>query len=271
MIYAQDALLVLCRFDKATDQLAMLRCSKSTEKVNQDNVNILSPLYTIQVKPILSCPTIPRSEIDDIIRDAHMNDRVEKEMLSKAMEVKGVVEPHALYAGGAQPAGGGGAASGGGGGARRGGRHNDGQQQQHSRNQHRQPTKSGGGGAGAAPEGVTAPQWRWDDSGAMPCGTGGQVPAMGWVPSDPPPEALPPMPPPPVTNLIGWGPPSTGWCAEVAQRALFPVQPTRSLYCRVCGRPRAYEMSRSLLIVLRAALRCLTLVPDVSRCVSLYL
>lgn len=55
--------------------------------------------------------------MDEIILVAHMNDKVEKEIPvpSKAMgEKEEVVNPIALYAGGAQDAGGGGAGSGGG-------------------------------------------------------------------------------------------------------------------------------------------------------------
>ena len=59
-------------------------------------------------------------------------------------------------------------------------------------------SRTGGGKGGATPEGVTGPQWRWDatackyrwdDSGPNPFGRGGQVPAMSWVPTDPPPGA----------------------------------------------------------------------------------
>ncbi|CAM9330932.1 unnamed protein product, partial [Laminaria digitata] len=122
MVEDEDPLLFLGRVDKAANQLAMLGCSKSIEEVNQHIVNNLSSLFMIQSKSILSRPNIPRAEIDEIIRDAYLHDKVEKEMLSKAMAVKGAVDPHALCAGGAQPADGGGAGSGGGGRHRTGGR-----------------------------------------------------------------------------------------------------------------------------------------------------
>ena len=83
------------------------RCSV-VEEVNRHIVSNLSSLYTIQSKSILSRPSIPRSEIDEIIRDAYVNDNLEREMVTKALGVKGGVDQHALYAGAVQPAGGGG-------------------------------------------------------------------------------------------------------------------------------------------------------------------
>ena len=52
-------------------------------------------MYTIQTKSILPLRNIPRSEIDEISRDVHLNDKVGK--LNKAMAVKAEVDPHALY------------------------------------------------------------------------------------------------------------------------------------------------------------------------------
>ena len=91
----------------------MQGCGKGVEEVNRHVVTNLSSLYTIQCKSIISRPSIPRSEIDEIIRDAYANDKVDKEMVSKALGLQGVVDQHALYGGGAQPAGGGGAGPGG--------------------------------------------------------------------------------------------------------------------------------------------------------------
>ena len=106
MAEGENLLVFLGRVDKAADELAMLCCSKSVEDVNRHIVNNLSSLYTIQSKSILSRPSVPRSEIDEIIRGAYVNDKVEMEMVTKALGVKGAVDPHALYAGAAQPAGG---------------------------------------------------------------------------------------------------------------------------------------------------------------------
>ena len=49
---------------------------------------------------------IPPFEIFETIRDEYANDKVEKEMVSEALGVQGVVDLHTLYAGGTQPAGG---------------------------------------------------------------------------------------------------------------------------------------------------------------------
>ena len=68
--------------------------------MNRHIVNNISSLYTIQSKSIISRPSIPRSEIDEIIRDAYViNDNLEKEMVTMALGVKLGVDPHALYAG----------------------------------------------------------------------------------------------------------------------------------------------------------------------------
>ena len=76
----ENPLVFLGMVDKAADELAMSGCRKSMEEVNRHIVNNLSSLYTIQSKSILSRPSIPRSEIDEIIRDAYVNDKLEREM-----------------------------------------------------------------------------------------------------------------------------------------------------------------------------------------------
>ena len=128
--------MFLGRVDQAAEQLAMLGCGKSVEEVNGHIVNNLSSLYNIQSKPILSRPAIPRSEIDEIIREAYANYKVEKDMVTKALAVKGVRDPHALYAELRSLPGG--AGSGGGGRNRRGGRLKGGQQQQQQQPQQQQ-------------------------------------------------------------------------------------------------------------------------------------
>ena len=72
----KDPLVFLGRDDKAADYWAILSCGKSVEEVNRHIVNNLSSLYTIQSKSIISRPSIPRSEIDEIIRDAYVNDKL---------------------------------------------------------------------------------------------------------------------------------------------------------------------------------------------------
>ena len=143
MAEGDNPLVFLGRVDKAADELATSGSSKIVEEVNRHIVNNLSSLYTIQSKSILSRPFIPRSEIDETIRDAYVNDKVEREMVTKALGVKGSLDPHALYDGAAQPAGGGGAGSGGGGGKnKRGGRFKGKQQQQQQQQLRYSPSSS---------------------------------------------------------------------------------------------------------------------------------
>ena len=95
----EDPLVFLVGVDKAADELTMLGCGEIVEEVDRHIVTNLSSSYTIQSKSILSRPSIPRSEIDEIIRDAYVNDKLEKEMVTQALGVKVGVDPHALYAG----------------------------------------------------------------------------------------------------------------------------------------------------------------------------
>ena len=89
---------------------------------------------------ILSSPSIPRSEIDDIIRGTYALAKIEKYMVCTALGVQGIADQHALYAGGAQPAGDGGASPGGERRNRRGGRFKGGKHQHHQQqNQQHQP------------------------------------------------------------------------------------------------------------------------------------
>ena len=124
-----DPLVFLGRVDKVADELAMLGCGKSVKEVNKRIVNNLSSLYTVQSKLIISRPSIPLSEIDEIIRDAYVNDKLGREMVTEALGVKGGVDRHALYGGAVQPAGGGGTGSGSRGKIKRGERHKGVQQQ----------------------------------------------------------------------------------------------------------------------------------------------
>ena len=158
------------------------------------------------------------------------------------------MDPHALYAGGVQPARGeGGAGTDRGGRQKRGGKFKSQQKQQEQQRpeqlqqhtqqpqqkqqqqwQPRQQHQHGCGRGGAA---VVVSQWRWNSKARrwtwytsvfMSFGTGGQIPVppMSQVPTDPPPETIPPMPP----SSMGWGPPPRGTPGEAA---LFPAQPTR--------------------------------------------
>ena len=53
----------------AADELAMLGCGQSFEEVNRHVVTNPSSLGMIQSMFILFRPSIPRSEIDEIVRD----------------------------------------------------------------------------------------------------------------------------------------------------------------------------------------------------------
>ena len=181
----EDPLVLLSRAEMAADELAMLGCGKSVEEIHRHIVTNLSLLYTIQSNSILSCPLIPRSEIDDIIRDAYVIDKLEKEMVTKALGIQGGVDPHPLYAGAVPPAGGEGTGSGSEERNKRGGRYKQQQQQQFQQqqqqfqqqqqqfqHQHQQQQQQQHG---------HRKQNCWDNSGPNTFRTGGQVPAMGWV------------------------------------------------------------------------------------------
>lgn len=124
----------------------------------------------MQSKSIPACSKLPRSGIDDIICDAHLNYMVENDMVSRVTAVMGVVDPHSSYAGDVQPAGGRGAGTGGGGRNRKRRRLRGGQQQQppqqqqepqsqqDGHNTHGHPKQNGGDKCEAALEGITDPQ-----------------------------------------------------------------------------------------------------------------
>ena len=231
-----DPLVFLGRVDKAADELAMLGCGKSVEEVNRHIVTNLSSMYTIRIKSILPCPSIPRSEIDEIIRDACVNDKLEKETVTKALGVKVGVDLHALYTGAVQPTGGAGTGSGSRGSNNKGGRYKQQQQQfqrqqqQQFQQQQQQQCQQQQQQQQQCQQQQQQQQFQqqqqqqqhhhyqqqqhghteqrcWDNSGPNPFGTGGQVPAMGWVLTDPLSRVMPLMPPPPVGNPTGWGPP----------------------------------------------------------------
>ena len=77
-------------------------------------------------------------------------------------------------------------------------------------NNNRSSSRKQSGGRGGVPTSgaVEGPRWRWDvesnhhgldDTGLNPLSTGGQVPPMGWAPTQPLPGPLPQAPPLPVT------------------------------------------------------------------------
>ena len=118
----------------------MLGGSKGKDDVNVHIFRNLSPSFSVDNKNLLT--RITRNEIEDAIRNAYLTGKMEKVGVNGKGE-KGVVDPHALYAGGLQSAG-----TGGEGGGRekrgksRGGtqRHYHQQQyQQYQQQQQRQP------------------------------------------------------------------------------------------------------------------------------------
>lgn len=79
MVEGEDSLESLGRVDKAGDHLAMIQCSKSAKEVDQDIVQNLSTLYyNIRNTSIPSRPGILRSEVDEIVRDTYLADKVER-------------------------------------------------------------------------------------------------------------------------------------------------------------------------------------------------
>lgn len=69
------------------DQLAtpLLECSERVEEVNRHILQNSSTLYNIQKKQICSRLCIPRSEIDEINRDAYLTDRVVRAVMQNTM------------------------------------------------------------------------------------------------------------------------------------------------------------------------------------------
>ena len=134
----------------------------------------------------------------------------EKKDVGKGKGQTKAVDPHALYAGGAQPAG-----AGGGGigqdhrGELRNGKHKHQQQNrsqpQQQQQQQQQPYQSDGSGV-VGPSCRLDPAywlWRWDDSRSPRFGSARDVTPMGYIPVQPPPGAQPSRSPPPA----GLGPP----------------------------------------------------------------
>ena len=72
--------------DEAADELAMRGTGNSKGEVDRHIVTNLLSLYTIQSRSILSRPSVPRFEIDEIFRDAYVNDMLEKEMMLRRWE-----------------------------------------------------------------------------------------------------------------------------------------------------------------------------------------
>ena len=98
----------LSKVDKATDKLAILGDGKSEEEVNHRIVQNLSSRLAAVKKPIIFNPGIPRFEINEIIRGAYFDDKMEKDLIQRTMAVQWSVDPLALGVGSVNPAGAGG-------------------------------------------------------------------------------------------------------------------------------------------------------------------
>ena len=108
MVEGEDPVAYFTRIDKAVQRLAMLGCNKDDDEVNVHVVQNLSALYNVENKILLASSTLTRSGIEEMVRNAYISEKSEVE---KGRGSKGV-DPHALYAGGDQPAGAGGGGKG---------------------------------------------------------------------------------------------------------------------------------------------------------------
>ena len=69
-------------------------------------VQNLFPLYCVDKKILLSRPVLTRVDIETVVRNSYMNFKVESEVGEGGKKGGNeMVDPHALYAGGAKPAG----------------------------------------------------------------------------------------------------------------------------------------------------------------------
>ena len=86
-------------------KLALLGATKDDNDVNVHIVKTLSASHKVEKKMLLSSPGLTRSEIEEVVRNAKMS---HKQNVGKGMGQTKGGDPHALYAGGSQPAGAGG-------------------------------------------------------------------------------------------------------------------------------------------------------------------
>ena len=193
MVDGEDPVEYLSRIDKTVQKLAMLGGTKDDDDVNVHIVQNLSASYEVEKKILLSSPGLTRSNIEEVIRNAYMS---QKQNVGRSKGQSKGDDPHALYAGGAQPAGAGGNGMGRdskGKQKNRQQKQQQSQQQQQQQQQQSQPPhqqqqqrqhQSGGGGVVGPPYRLDPVygQWRWDDSRLAPFGNAGDVPPMGYVP-----------------------------------------------------------------------------------------
>ena len=83
----------------------MLGGTKDNDDVNVHIVQNLSASYEVEKKILLSSPRLTRSNIKEVVRNAYMS---HKQNVGRGKGQSKGDDSHALYAGGAQPAGAGG-------------------------------------------------------------------------------------------------------------------------------------------------------------------
>ena len=105
MVEGKDPVENLSRIDKTVPKLAMLRGTKDDDDVNVHIVQNLSPSYEVEKKILLSSPSLTRSNIEEAVRNSYM---LHKQNVGRGKGQSKGDDPHAFYAGGAQPAGRGG-------------------------------------------------------------------------------------------------------------------------------------------------------------------
>ena len=105
MVEGEDPVEYLSRIDKTVQKVAMLGGTKDDDDVNVYIVQNLSASYAVEKKVLLSNPDLIRSNIEEVVRNAYMS---LKQDVGRGKGQSKIDDPHALYAGGAQPAGAGG-------------------------------------------------------------------------------------------------------------------------------------------------------------------
>ena len=80
----------------------MLRGTKDDDNVNVHTVQNLTTPYEVEKKILLSSPGLTRSNIEEVVRNVYMS---HNQNVGKGKGQTKGDDPHALYAGGAQPVG----------------------------------------------------------------------------------------------------------------------------------------------------------------------
>ena len=105
MVEGEDPVEYLSRIDKTVQKLAMLGGTKDDDDVNVHIVQNMSASYEVVKKILMSSPGLTRSNIEEVVENAYMS---QKQNVGRVKSPSKRDDPHALYAGGAQPTGAGG-------------------------------------------------------------------------------------------------------------------------------------------------------------------